>query len=84
MDESANNSFADLPCELTITEDNRAAIGNDLRFNMANMATFEASKKLLRETQDHGVPEAPLESIDDLPLEQNSLLRKLEIFEGEG
>ena len=53
MDETSvvinDRSFADLPSELTITEDNRAAIGTDLRFNMA---TFEASKKLLKETID--------------------------------
>jgi len=48
LDES-HASFADLPSELTITEDNRAAINGDLRFNMA---TFEASKKLLKETVD--------------------------------
>ena len=39
-----HTSFADLPPELTITEDNRGAFGKDFRFNMA---TFEASKKLL-------------------------------------
>ena len=42
-----NTSFADLPSELMITEDNRSAIANNYRFNMA---TFEASKKLLHDT----------------------------------
>ena len=59
LDESNHDSFADLPSELTITEDNRVAvIGNNLKFNMA---TFEASKKLLREsetlTQEATVPQ---------------------------
>ena len=61
LDESKDDSFTDLPSELTITEDNRVAvIGNNLKFNMA---TFEASKKLLREqsaetlTQEPTVPQ---------------------------
>lgn len=70
LDESSN-SFADLPSELTITEDNRAAINTDFRFNMA---TFEASKKLMRESE-------AIEPQEAKP-EENSLLRKLEIFEG--
>lgn len=50
------------------------------------MATFEASKKLLKETIDNrnqkqAVAGGPVEIV---PPEQNSLLRKLEIFEGEG
>ena len=48
LDES-NTSFSDLPLELTITEDNRAAIEVDFKFNMA---TFEASKQLLKDTLD--------------------------------
>lgn len=71
LDESSY-SFADLPSELTITEDNRAAIDHDFRFNMA---TFEASKKLMGEAETIGLAETKLED--------NSLLRKLEIFEGE-
>ena len=51
LDETKNNinncSLTDLPSELTMTEDNRMPINNgELRFNMA---TFEASKKLLKE-----------------------------------
>ena len=44
-----SNSFAELPSELTITEDHRAGIRQDFQYHMA---TFEASKKLLRETVD--------------------------------
>ena len=40
LDESG--TFADMPCELTFTEDNRAVIDGDF----PQMATFEASKKL--------------------------------------
>ena len=58
MDESKNNinncSLTDLPSELTMTEDNRMPINNgDLRFNMA---TFEASKKLLKENNYTSTP----------------------------
>ena len=80
LDES---SFADLPSELTMTEDNRMAIqGADFRFNMA---TFEASKKLLKDTATR----IPLKfdqlcaaDIEPHRPETNTLLRRLEIFEG--
>ena len=88
MDESKNNinncSLTDLPSELTMTEDNRMPINNgDLRFNMA---TFEASKKLLKENNYTSTPIQNFteESLLMLQAEQNSLLRKLEIFEGNG
>ena len=73
-----NNSFADLPPELTITEDNRGALGADFRFNMA---TFEASKKLLRDKSSS--PDVD-ESVGPAAADLNTLLRRLEIFEGEG
>ena len=44
------------------------------------MKTFEASKKLLRESET--IEDAVKET--ETPQEQNSLLRKLEIFEGQG
>ena len=83
LDESKEDSFSDLPCELTITEDNRASgIANNLRFNMA---TFEASKKLLRESESLEEKNSLVKmTAESMPLEQNSLLRRLEIFEGQG
>lgn len=50
------------------------------------MATFEASKKLLKETIDNRNQQtaASANNVEIVPPEQNSLLRKLEIFEGEG
>ena len=49
LDESKDDSFTDLPSELTMTEDNRSAgLGNNLN---NCMATFVASKKLLRESE---------------------------------
>ena len=58
-----------------ITEDNRGAIGAlDSHFNVA---TFEASKKLLKET---GCAAA----CDEVVQDSNTLQRRLEIYEGEG
>lgn len=71
-----NASFADLPSELMITEDNRSAINNNYRFNMA---TFEASKKLLHGTIN-GEVSLDLETVP----EKSTLLRRLEIFEEDG
>ena len=70
LDETANRSFADLPSELIVTEDHRMA---NFRYSMA---TFEASKKLLRESESLEVAEVA----DDA----NTLLRRLEIFETHG
>ena len=68
-------SFADLPSELMITEDNRSAIANNYRFNVA---TFEASKKLLYDTVD-----GEALNFENAP-ERSTLLRRIEIFEEEG
>ena len=73
LDDSQSKSFADLPSELMITDDNRGAISANYRFNMA---TFEASKKLLHDDEES-------KTIDAEP-EKNTLLRRIEIFEGEG
>ena len=72
LDESKEaDSFSDLPCELTITEDNRGATsgigGNNLRFNMA---TFEASKKLLRESESPLDEKEPVDMAAEKPLRE--------------
>ena len=73
LDDSHSKSFADLPSELMITDDNRSAIGANYRFNIG---TFEASKKLLHDAEESKAIEAEPE--------KNTLLRRIEIFEGEG
>lgn len=71
-DSALKSSFADITSELMITEDNRSAIGASYRFNMAS---FEASKKLLNDTK------VKLEIDIEAAPERNTLLRRLEIFE---
>ena len=57
--------------------------GLDFRFNMA---TFEASKKLLKDTSNNVQPDMSnliAEKLEVYQPDKNTLLRRLEIFEGQ-